>query len=694
MLHVPQLDDMNYSNMFERARRMIPRLTPEWTDLNHHDPGITTMQMFYWLIDSLNYYLDATGEQHRLKYLKLLGIESKASPAICHVALSGENIHLPKGLKIYANDTVFETLKSFDGSENPVVSLYNVLDGVKKDLTRFAGVDGGYADIFTLENDINCSLYIGFKNQPTENTNLYIDIKDTNRNSFDKSFALCEYSWEYYNGVGFVPCSVLEDESCGFLKTGFIRLKLGDDAKKSRVNKMKEAYYIRCNILRNEFDVLPSIGRIFTACMPVVQTHTYADTHIIQYNGGDSIDLDFCIRANDIVTVAKKDGDSYIEWFNTDSNENLCLIKDGKTMNEKTIVFNNELPAEGDEFAVFVCERDMQEATILDTADGCAGQRMQIDADTDNLCELLLAFVSNKNNRMCYDIWQYSDDVTSESCDCKCFGLDRESGCIYFGDGINGLQPNQGDIAVLIRIKTSIFDRGNILENRIERAEEGYDYKLTNPEKAAGGQRRKNSDELEQEIAEKLNKVTRAVTAQDYEHIVLNTPGLMIDSLNVISAKEYCSAYNEQYYANTVVLAVKPRYGGRLPTLSDSYMKKIASNLKRYRLLTTEIKIVGVRYVGVSVYGRIALVENTEKTKNELKEFIASVVDRVREGEFGKKVDYGKLFSALELNHNVRSIGDLSLEYNGNGGFKNEQGDIVIHPDGLSYLKEIGLEFV
>ncbi len=149
MLHVPQLDDMNYSSMFERARRMIPRINAEWTDLNHHDPGITTLQMFYWLIDSLNYYLDATGEQHRLKYLKLLGISSLATPARCFVAVDGNAIHLPHGTKLYADDTVFETVAPFDAANNELVALYNAVNDTKKDMTRFAGVDGSFAEIFT-----------------------------------------------------------------------------------------------------------------------------------------------------------------------------------------------------------------------------------------------------------------------------------------------------------------------------------------------------------------------------------------------------------------------------------------------------------------------------------------------------------------------------------------------------------------
>ena len=66
MLNLPRLDDLDYQKLWDRARAMAPVLAPEWTDLNDHDSGVTTLQAFAWLCDSLNYYINATGEAHRL----------------------------------------------------------------------------------------------------------------------------------------------------------------------------------------------------------------------------------------------------------------------------------------------------------------------------------------------------------------------------------------------------------------------------------------------------------------------------------------------------------------------------------------------------------------------------------------------------------------------------------------------------
>ena len=80
MLQVPRLDGDDYESIFQRARSRIPALTSEWTNFNAADPGITTLQTFAWLFDTLHYYMNASGEVHKLKYLKLLGIRPNSAP--------------------------------------------------------------------------------------------------------------------------------------------------------------------------------------------------------------------------------------------------------------------------------------------------------------------------------------------------------------------------------------------------------------------------------------------------------------------------------------------------------------------------------------------------------------------------------------------------------------------------------------
>ena len=74
-LTLPVLDDRNYEQLLNEAKQRIPVHTPEWTNFNvESDPGITMVQLFAFLTDSLLYRANRIPERNRLKFLQLLGI--------------------------------------------------------------------------------------------------------------------------------------------------------------------------------------------------------------------------------------------------------------------------------------------------------------------------------------------------------------------------------------------------------------------------------------------------------------------------------------------------------------------------------------------------------------------------------------------------------------------------------------------
>ena len=54
MLKVPQLDEVTYDQIIQKAISRIPSRTEDWTDYNSHDPGVTVLETFAWLTDMLN----------------------------------------------------------------------------------------------------------------------------------------------------------------------------------------------------------------------------------------------------------------------------------------------------------------------------------------------------------------------------------------------------------------------------------------------------------------------------------------------------------------------------------------------------------------------------------------------------------------------------------------------------------------
>jgi hypothetical protein len=71
----PQLDDLRYDTLVQQLMRRIPVYTPEWTDWNDSDPGITMIQLFSYLAEQVGYRLNQVPEKNYIELLKLLGIE-------------------------------------------------------------------------------------------------------------------------------------------------------------------------------------------------------------------------------------------------------------------------------------------------------------------------------------------------------------------------------------------------------------------------------------------------------------------------------------------------------------------------------------------------------------------------------------------------------------------------------------------
>jgi hypothetical protein len=83
-LPLPNLDTRRWSDLVDEGRALIPRFAPGWTDHNVHDPGITLIELFAFLTESLLYRANRIPERHRRKFLALLGYPAHPPiPARC-----------------------------------------------------------------------------------------------------------------------------------------------------------------------------------------------------------------------------------------------------------------------------------------------------------------------------------------------------------------------------------------------------------------------------------------------------------------------------------------------------------------------------------------------------------------------------------------------------------------------------------
>jgi predicted phage baseplate assembly protein len=68
------LDDRAFDDLVEECLLRIPRYCPEWTDHNLSDPGITLVELFAWLADQVLRRLNQVPRKNYVAFLELLGI--------------------------------------------------------------------------------------------------------------------------------------------------------------------------------------------------------------------------------------------------------------------------------------------------------------------------------------------------------------------------------------------------------------------------------------------------------------------------------------------------------------------------------------------------------------------------------------------------------------------------------------------
>src|SRR5258706_3450480 len=119
-LTIPQLDDRRFADLREEALARVPVHTPEWTNFNRSDPGVTLIEIFAFMAENLLYRSNQIPERNRRAFLRLLGVPLQpASSARGLVAFSNTRgpattITLNDGLEVLAGDVPFRTMQGLD----------------------------------------------------------------------------------------------------------------------------------------------------------------------------------------------------------------------------------------------------------------------------------------------------------------------------------------------------------------------------------------------------------------------------------------------------------------------------------------------------------------------------------------------------------------------------------------------------
>lgn len=105
-LKPPNLDDRDFQQLLDEAKRIIVAECPQWTDLTPGDPGIVLLELFAHLTETMIYRLNRLPEKAYVEFLRLLGVKL-GPPVAASVKLrfnlakpSDKPVEIPRGTRV------------------------------------------------------------------------------------------------------------------------------------------------------------------------------------------------------------------------------------------------------------------------------------------------------------------------------------------------------------------------------------------------------------------------------------------------------------------------------------------------------------------------------------------------------------------------------------------------------------------
>ncbi|MCX5108192.1 putative baseplate assembly protein [Streptomyces sp. NBC_00378] len=127
-LPAPNLDDRRFQQLVDEAKRYVQQRSPEWTDHNVSDPGVTLIETFAYMVDQLLYRLNRVPDKNYSAFLDLLGVTlfpptvARAEVDFWLSAPQPETVRLPAGTEVATARGEAEEAVVFSTSEElPIV---------------------------------------------------------------------------------------------------------------------------------------------------------------------------------------------------------------------------------------------------------------------------------------------------------------------------------------------------------------------------------------------------------------------------------------------------------------------------------------------------------------------------------------------------------------------------------------------
>ncbi|MCX6676993.1 MAG: putative baseplate assembly protein [Methanothrix sp.] len=649
-LPLENLDDLTFEKLVREAVSRIPVYAPAWTDHNKSDPGITFIELLAWISEMQVYRLNRVGERSLGKFLKLLGggLPKASGRARVDVTFSLKKgrapVYVPRGTVLLAEDAdgsplPFETQKDIFVTGASILRIFSVCGrgGKVIDNTSANLIEYVYFHAFgqsPQEGDM------GIDSSPQEGDALYIGLDSSPKG---QSITLAFYLRDE------PPWPGADDEDFRLYSSWTLvwEVALGGG------NKWLE------------IKVAPASD----------------ETRGLTYSGTIKLDVP------DDPSIASSD------LFWEISKKNLFLIRcriralvgveEGEGQRVHTAspkidqVLLNTTPA--------LQGRTMSREVGVDPAED--GQPAMTLGLKDQPIQEVFRLTTTSNGKETE--WTRVPDFDASRPQDSSYIMDTVRGKITFGDGVHGKIPTRGS-SINASYCMGGGPKGNVPAHAMKVVEgELLDsVSVENIRVAEGGTAEETLEKAVSRARDDLRRGKRAVTAEDYERLAVETPGVKIKRAKAVPM--YHPAHKERVF-NTITVVIVPESSSPQPQPSSAILRTVHDYLDRRRLLTTEIFVYPPVYVKVSVRANVMPLAGQDpravlsKVEQRISEFLDPLVggDDGKGWPFGRPVYLSEIYNLIDGVEGVDYVVGISLK---EGDREWKAADVDVPARGLAYL--------
>lgn len=688
------LDNENFDEIMAAARNKIISLYPEWTDFNYHDPGITLIEMFSWLKESQQFFMDQIGDETREAYLKLLGMRCRTKiPAKTQVRVQAkEDVTVLSGTRLWAGDTCFEAdgKKYLTGGDIAVCLSAEEELFWRADRSRLFLEQGLRQPVFGKCPKKGCFLYIGFDRPlPQEEIlDLYLELFDgypVKRNPVAGAMAdpIASLSLQYYAQGAWQDGADVRDETLGAIRSGRIYFRLPKSMEKRDVFG-NTAFFVRICLESQSYEIPPVLEHISVNSLEVTQRETLIEYEDAAYWKEDEM-RGMCRTQ----TIGALNGRNDLFLIEGECLRRIHKFQKIPDFENGVTTFCFDLPEDkkAKEIRIVSARPEEEMLRTLGIGTGFPGQEYRMgDAEIEYETFELMVLEGDV-----YRIWKKVEDFSGSGPEDRHYTLDSGTGTVRFGDCIRGMAPDAE--ILIVSLSRTKGRKGNIKARAIDRFDgmEPQDVPVWNPEDCKGGRDEESLEETFLRARRELKQPFTLVSHQDIEHCVMETPGLMIENCRVIP-REKMEQIRRKAEDGKIYIVVNPFSGEEETGLSECYRKNILAWLEPRRMVGRQFVLLPPQYLAFEVYADIVLLPYYNNAREQVKQTVEQYFEEIRD-EFGAVAQYGELYGRIDMLPCVNHVNSLNIDAGGSEAVREKDGSLRLPPNAVPRLKDVWYMF-